>query len=73
MSFTEYLIKQSYRDDKVGDLGRDVAIDKKRPPDGIRAWRQHLKDHTACEGAYDALEKAWVEYKIARVLQLSRQ
>jgi hypothetical protein len=72
MNFTDYLVKQSYRDDIVGDLGKDVSMDTNRPSSGIRAWKRYLHEHCACDGAYDALDKAWAEFKIAVALKLTR-
>ena len=71
MTFTDWLLKQSYRDDCVGDIARDASIDTTKPRNGIRVWRQHLRSMRANEMAFLALERAWREYKIAVVLKLT--
>ena len=40
-------------------------LDEQAPvkPQGIRAWRKHLHDMRACNGAKESLEEAWKEYK----------
>jgi hypothetical protein len=77
MSFHNWLLKQNKRNDAIGDLARDALqeIDLKESssffsPTGIRAWRKHLEQHSACDECVDALEKAWVEFRIAKQLRL---
>jgi hypothetical protein len=72
MTFTHFLLSQSYRDDKVGLLARDALADASRPTKGIRPWRNYLKSVRASVWAIDALEKAWQEYRIAVVLKLTK-
>ena len=72
MTFTHFLLSQSYRADCVGDLARDAVADTERPTKSIRQWRNYLKSVRASIWAFDALEKAWQEYRIAVVLKLTK-
>jgi len=69
MPFIDWLLRQRYRDDVVGCFARDASLDPDRPS-GIRAWRKHLKERWACEVCVNALERAWVEFRIAKQLRL---
>jgi hypothetical protein len=63
-SFSEWLRAQRRRDDPVGDLARDAMAD-----DGwlggrdLSALHGHLSRYGACEGAHDALDRAWREWR----------
>jgi hypothetical protein len=72
MPFTDWLLKQAYRDDYIGDLARDASMDTTKPMNGIRVWRQHLKAMRANELAFLALERAWEEYKISTFILFSK-
>ena len=66
MTFQQWLRRQCHREDPVGDLARDAAHDRDKPYGRTtRAqWRAHLMTHIdACEGAFQALERAWDEYE----------
>ena len=65
MSFNTWLKKQSDRDDPIGDFARDALQDPNKPT-GIRQWRSHLQQCHACDGAVNAVERAYEEYKQMR-------
>ena len=65
MIFNSWLLHQQTRDDPVGDFAREVSYDTERPRT-INAWRTHLHQCGACEGAKRSLEEAWNEYKSLR-------
>jgi len=64
MTFYQWLKLQGKRDDPVGDFARDAMNDSDRPKRRatLEQWRQHLFDMYACDGAMEALERAWKEY-----------
>lgn len=67
MTFWQWLQKQSRRRDPIGDLARDVKSDREwHKPQTFKAWRAHLIDCNACDGALQALDDAWREYDAAR-------
>lgn len=72
MLFTDWLLKQVYRDDIVGDFAKDASIDTRKPRNGIRVWNQHLKSMRANDLAFLALNRAWEEYKIAMLLRFTK-
>lgn len=72
MLFTDWLMKQQYRDDMVGDLARDANLDTAKPRNGIRVWKQHLTAMRANELAFLALERAWEEFKVASLLRFTK-
>ena len=63
-TFYLWLMAQIERDDPVGDLARDVKIDANAPQYAFRerTWMQHLENSHACEGALDALKRAFDEF-----------
>ena len=65
MTFLEWLTRQTWRRDPVGDLARDTRKDPTWPPPGKlnRArLRVHLEAQGAIPGALDALDAAWEEW-----------
>lgn len=66
-SFITWLTRQHQRQDPVGDLATDVRQDIKdgcRPPGwSLAAFVEHLEDHGAVDGALDAAERAWKEWR----------
>ena len=74
MGFTQWLLRQKGRRDPVGDLARDVGADiaGAQPP---RVWPRYarrlsqyeeaLEAYGACQGAMDALQCAWDEWRRA--------
>lgn len=70
MTFTDWLLKQDYRDDCIGDLARDAHLDSTKPKNGIRMWNQHLTSMRASPLAFDALKKAWIEYRVSSIINL---
>jgi len=72
MTFTKWLLKQAGRRDPVGDLADDVQSSlgrskyKERPSEDTHtAWYTYLLIEHACDGALEALDRAWVEYSFA--------
>lgn len=62
-SFNKWLMAdQTHRDDPVGDLARDAFHDPEWPTTEV-AQMQRLSEMGACQGAHDALEQAWQEYR----------
>jgi uncharacterized protein YozE (UPF0346 family) len=67
MTFLQYLRAQRDRHDPVGDLARDALHDP--DPDMPRRrttrqqWQAYLEARHACDGALEALDKAWDEYE----------
>jgi hypothetical protein len=72
MLFTDWLLKQDYRDDMIGDLAKDASMDMNRPKNGIRVWNQHLRAMRANDLAFLALERAYEEYKISKLLRITK-
>lgn len=69
-SFTAWLHlrRQQRRDDPVGDLARDVAIDPDWPR-GVRslaAFDRYLESCGACDGAHRSLRRAYAEWLTER-------
>jgi hypothetical protein len=62
--YAPWLLRQNKRDDRVGDLARDLGEDSRSVP-ATRAEPlvQYLVDHGACEGAVASAWEAWSEYK----------
>lgn len=65
MFFTSWLKRQIERDDPVGDLARDVKLDKQFPrgSNSYRRIESYLISSGACSGARSSLRKAWTEYQ----------
>ncbi len=60
MSFTDWLLDQRHRDDPVGDLARDVAMDDDWPEsDELEECSDYLMGKRAAQAA---LHRAWSEY-----------
>jgi uncharacterized protein YozE (UPF0346 family) len=65
-TFTAWLMKQKKRQDPVGDLARDVDADSTWPADATLAeLYDHLEMRQACNGAFEALKRAWHEWRVA--------
>ena len=66
--FSEWLLDQRHRNDPVGDLARDAALDPAWPAEAATksAYREHLRTQGAFPGALAALDAAWAEYARAR-------
>jgi hypothetical protein len=65
VTFLEWLARQTWRRDAVGDLARDVRLDFEWPPTGkvSRArLRAHLEAREAIPEAIVALDTAWDEW-----------
>jgi hypothetical protein len=62
MTFVEWLARQTWRRDAIGDLARDTRNDRTWPPPGkiSRAkLRAHLEAQDAIPEAVVALDTAW--------------
>lgn len=63
-SFTAWLKLQRRRNDSVGDLARDICRDPDWPQGRTwRAFAAYLAERNACEGAQEALDRAWGEHQ----------
>ena len=63
MTFRSWLQKQRNRNDAVGDFARDVRDDlDSRGIHSVTGWVKYLNNRHACEGAIEAVKKAWKEY-----------
>ena len=65
MEFNKWLLTQTLRDDRVGDLARDAEEDTKTTtlPWNIESWREYLETEGACADAMLTLEAAWNEWE----------
>ena len=64
-TFRNFLSTKRYEKSTIGDLARDVKHDPFYPKeDDFDIWYRHLTKNDACNGAIEALEKAWKEYEI---------
>lgn len=63
--FKGWLSLQINRSDLVGDLAKDVANDKETPKGkgSFQKWHDYLSSKGACDGAMEALNIAWDNYK----------
>ena len=65
MTFLEWLARQTWRRDAIGDLARDTRNDRTWPPPGkvSRAkLRAYLEGRDAIPAALVALDAAWNEW-----------
>jgi hypothetical protein len=65
MTFLEWLARQTWRRDSIGDLARDTRSDHGWPPSGkiSRAkLRGYLEARDAVPAALSALDAAWAEW-----------
>ena len=65
MTFRQFLHGYRRQQSAIGDLARDVAVDRDAPrtrPDTLDAWRQHLEDVGASDNALATLDTAWKQY-----------
>lgn len=62
--FYRWLMRQTDRDDPIGDLAEDVKRDTSYPMerDSLKAIRFYLTCRCACEEVLQALEEAWSEF-----------
>jgi hypothetical protein len=67
--FTRWLLEQEHRMDPVGDLARDVKLDKDWPnrPGSIDLFRGHVIRRGGCSEARHALGSAWTEFLLGTV------
>lgn len=67
LTFRTWLWAQRRREDPIGDLARDVRLDRqlRGRPLTPRRLAQRLQEAGACEGAEVALERATQEYREA--------
>lgn len=65
MKFYTWMMRKHLRTKApVGDLARDMELDRQFPKDGDRASiRKYLEDNDACSGCLAAFEKAWRKYE----------
>jgi hypothetical protein len=60
-TFIAWLRAQNKRDDIIGDLARDVIADNEKPR-SLKAIKDSMAMRGACDNAYQALNKALLEY-----------
>ena len=65
MKFITWILAQSERNDKVGDLAKDIKDDIKFPNKNasFEAIKEHLKMSGACDDAMIAFQEAKKEYQ----------
>lgn len=65
MTFYRWLMKQTKRDDPIGDLARDVKADTCWPKRASRigTMQEHLHEHGAMTSVYLALDRAMMEHR----------
>lgn len=65
MTFAQWLKTQTDRDDPIGDIARDAAMDTRRKPhkNTLIAWQAFLGSAGASGIAKQALGEAWDEYE----------
>jgi uncharacterized protein YozE (UPF0346 family) len=63
-TFIEWLVRQAYRDDPVGDIARDMLDDPQWPRHGriLADFSVYLGSVGASELALQALQQAWDEW-----------
>ena len=63
--FYRWLVRQTDRNDPIGDLAGDVRGDASYPSssEAISAARSYLINRKACDEALQALTEAWAEFK----------
>jgi hypothetical protein len=62
-SFTGWLKQQDKRRDPVGDLARDVKVDREWPrASTLRGFQSYFDRISASDGAKEALKRAWLEW-----------
>ena len=70
-SFRSWLVVQTGRQDRVGDLARDVRADRclgqKRTPGAILRHMQAA--HYPCDGAIESFRAALAEWKVAKATE----
>jgi uncharacterized protein YozE (UPF0346 family) len=64
-SFNTWLKDQSYRNDPVGDIARDMLVDKNFPvtSESYYEINKYLENLGACDGALRAISRAFKEYE----------
>ncbi len=67
--FSAWLRQQHTRQDPVGDLARDMRRDHAWPPraNTPRTFERHLERMGACDGANEALQRAFTEWQTEAV------
>ena len=67
-TFTNWLSLQAERQDPIGDLARDVAVDPRWPRSAktVESYEQYLAQRGADPNAIAALFDAWAEYDAER-------
>jgi hypothetical protein len=63
-TFTQWLKDHIEENTPVGDLARDVKLDKNWPKQASskRTFTKHMKEMNASDGAVEALNTAWKRY-----------
>jgi uncharacterized protein YozE (UPF0346 family) len=66
MSFADWLEKNRWREDPIGDLARDAHGDNGWPKGrlDLKDFKSYLAQRGACEEAKRALRRAWSEYQL---------
>jgi hypothetical protein len=63
-TFMEWLVRQAYRDDAVGDIARDLMEDPQTlwGVEKLADFRAYLMSFNASQQALAALDQAWREW-----------
>lgn len=65
LTFYNWLILQTKRNDPIGDLARDVVQDESSPGNvSISQWRSYMRYATSYAPAMQAFEQAVKEYSL---------
>lgn len=65
MKFTDWILLQKGNENAIGDLARDIDEDVSWPKNAqhLSEYQAHLENANACQGAKDALIKAYTSWK----------
>ena len=63
-TFYQWLLSQIERPDRVGDIAKDAAVDKKFPQksNNYKEIKSHLNNLDACSAAIESFNEGWLEY-----------
>lgn len=72
MTFWKWLLAQRNRNDRIGDIARDAAVDREAPHHAT-SFLYYLRTHPrACDGAKESAEVAVREWREQRQFEVRR-